>query len=237
MREAGKITAGAMQAAAEKIQPDITLLQLDTIIRHYIEKHNATPTFLGYGGFPASACISVNEEVIHGIPSDRKLCDGDVVKIDVGACYNGFNGDMARTLFCGNVSDEAKKLARVCEQSFFEGIKNAVAGNRIGDISHAIQGFVEENGFSVVREYIGHGVGADLHEEPEIPNFGRAGRGPRLYPGMTLAVEPMINVGTYEVRVLKNKWTVVTKDGKLSAHYENTIAVTDAEPEILTCLN
>lgn len=234
MREAGKITAGAMEAASSKIEPGITLLQLDTIIRHYIEKHNAKPTFLGYGGFPASACISVNEEVIHGIPSDRKLEDGDIVKIDVGACYKGYNGDMARTLFCGEVSQQAKLLEKVCRESFYKGIEKAVAGNRIGDISCAIQQHVEENGFSVVREYIGHGVGANLHEEPEIPNFGRAGRGPRLYPGMTLAVEPMINVGTYEVRVLKNKWTVVTKDGQLSAHYENTIAVTDEQPEILT---
>lgn len=234
MREAGKITAGAIEAVRGKIEPGVTLLQLDTIIRHYIEKHNATPTFLGYGGFPASACISINEQVIHGIPSDRALEDGDIVKIDVGACYKGYNGDMARTLFCGNVSDQAKKLAQVCKESFYKGMEKAVAGNRIGDISNAIYEHATQNGFSVVREYIGHGVGANLHEEPEIPNFGRAGRGPRLYPGMTLAIEPMINAGVRDVRVLKNKWTVVTADGMLSAHYENTVAVTDAQPEILT---
>ena len=234
MREAGKITAGAIEAVRDKIEPGVTLLQLDTIIRHYIEKHNATPTFLGYGGFPASACISINEQVIHGIPSDRALEDGDIVKIDVGACYKGYNGDMARTLFCGNVSDQAKKLAQVCKESFYKGMEKAVAGNRIGDISNAIYEHATQNGFSVVREYIGHGVGANLHEETEIPNFGRAGRGPRLYPGMTLAIEPMINAGVRDVRVLKNKWTVVTADGMLSAHYENTVAVTDAQPEILT---
>lgn len=234
MREAGKITAGALEVAREFVKPGQTLLHIDTQIRHFIEKHNAIPSFLGYGGFPASACISVNEEVIHGIPGDRVLVDGDIVKVDVGAKFKGYNGDAARTFFCGNVSEEAVKLERVTRESFFEGIKYAGEGNRLGDISHAIEEYVLKNGFSVVKSFVGHGIGKDLHEDPEVPNFGHAGRGPRLYNGMTLAIEPMVNVGSEDVYVLENDWTVVTIDSKLSAHYENTIVITENGPEILT---
>lgn len=234
MRQAGKITAGALEIARELVKPGESLISIDTHIRKFIESHSAKPSFLGYGGFPASACISVNEEVIHGIPSARRLEEGDIVKVDVGAFYKGFHGDAARTFFCGKVSDEAQKLERVTRESFFEGIKYATVDHRIGDISSAVQKYVEENGFSVVRNYVGHGVGKNLHEDPEVPNFGRAGKGPRLYEGMTLAIEPMVNVGTYEVEVLDNDWTVVTLDGKLSAHYENTIAITENGVEILT---
>lgn len=234
MRQAGKITAGALEVARELIKPGESLISIDTHIRKFIESHSAKPSFLGYGGFPASACISVNEEVIHGIPSARRLEEGDIVKVDTGAFYKGFHGDAARTFFCGKVSAEAQKLERVTRESFFEGIKYATIGNRIGDISSAVQKYVEESGFSVVRNYVGHGVGKNLHEDPEVPNFGKAGKGPRLYEGMTLAIEPMVNVGTYEVEVLDNDWTVVTLDGKLSAHYENTVALTENGVEILT---
>ena len=234
MREAGKITAGALLLAGELIKPGESLISIDTHIRKYIESQKAVPSFLGYGGFPASACISVNEEVIHGIPSARRLEEGDVVKVDVGAFKNGFHSDAARTFFCGKVSDEAKLLEKITRESFFEGIKFADTAHRIGDISNAIQTYVENAGFSVVRNYVGHGVGKNLHEDPEVPNFGRCGKGPRLYEGMTLAIEPMVNAGTYEVEVLDNDWTVVTLDGMLSAHYENTIAITANGVEILT---
>jgi len=212
----------------------VTLKHIDSEIRRFIESHNCTPSFLGYSGFPASACISINEQVIHGIPGERRLEEGDIVKVDVGAVYKGYNGDAARTFFCGKVSDEAVKLEKITRESFFEGIKNARPGNRIGDISHAVEEYVVSNGFSVVKSFVGHGVGAELHEDPEVPNFGRAGRGPRIYEGMTIAVEPMVNAGTEEVEVQSNGWTVVTIDGKLSAHYENTIAVTENGTEILT---
>ncbi len=234
MRKAGELTAGALNTAHELVCPGAKLLDIDKAIRKYIEKNGAKPSFLGYGGFPASACISVNEEVIHGIPSDRRLEDGDVVKVDVGAFYKGFHGDAARTFFCGQVSEEAKNLEKITRESFFEGIKFADSRYRIGDISNAIQQYVENAGYSVVRQYVGHGVGKNLHEDPEVPNYGRAGKGPRIYEGMTLAIEPMVNVGTYEVDVLDNDWTVVTLDGKLSAHYENTVAVTSNGVEILT---
>lgn len=234
MRQAGKITAGALEVARELVKPGESLVSIDTQIRKFIEKSGAKPSFLGYGGFPASACISVNEEVIHGIPSTRRLEEGDIVKVDVGAFIKGFHGDAARTFFCGKVSEEAEKLERVTRESFFEGIKFADANHRIGDISNAIQEYVEKNGFSVVRNYVGHGIGKNLHEDPEVPNFGRIGKGPRLYEGMTLAIEPMVNAGTYDVKVLDNDWTVVTVDGKLSAHYENTIAITENGVEILT---
>lgn len=236
MREAGKITAGALETASQLIKPGVTLLHIDTEIRHFIERHNAKPSFLGYSGFPASACISVNNEVIHGIPGERRLQEGDIVKVDVGALYKGYNGDAARTFFCGQVSDEAKRLEQITRESFFEGIKFAIAGNRLGDLSHAIEQHVTQAGYSVVKSFVGHGVGKELHEEPEVPNFGRAGRGPRLYEGMTIAVEPMVNVGTERVEVEANGWTVVTVDGSLSAHYENTIAITENGPEILTVL-
>ena len=237
MRLAGKITAEALMVAKEEIRPGMTTKELDTKIQRYIEKCGATPTFLGYNGFPGSACISINDEVIHGIPSDRVIIrEGDIVKVDVGARYRGYNGDSARTFAVGKVSEEALKLISVTEQSFYEAMKFAKAGNRIGDIGHAVEDFVISNGFSVVREYTGHGVGAELHEEPEIPNHGRAGRGARLYPGMTLAIEPMVNAGGEKVKVRRDGWTVVTADGKFSAHYENSIAITESDPIILTAL-
>lgn len=234
MRKAGEITAGALCTARELVKPGESLINIDKAVRKYIEKCGAKPSFLGYGGFPASACISVNDEVIHGIPSDRRLVEGDIVKVDVGAFYKGYHGDAARTFFCGNVSEQAKRLEEITRLSFFEGIKYADSRYRIGDISNAVQQFVENAGFSVVRQYVGHGVGKSLHEDPEVPNFGKAGKGPRIYEGMTLAIEPMVNAGTYEVDVLDNDWTVVTCDGELSAHYENTVAVGPNGAEILT---
>ncbi len=234
MRKAGSITAGALNTAMELVKPGETLINIDKAVKKYIEKCGAKPSFLGYGGFPASACISVNDEVIHGIPSDRRLQEGDIVKVDVGAFYKGYHSDAARTFFCGNVSDEAKRLEEITRLSFFEGIKYADSRYRIGDISNAVQQFVEKAGYSVVRQYVGHGVGKNLHEDPEVPNFGRAGKGPRIYEGMTLAIEPMVNEGTYEVDVLDNDWTVITRDGKLSAHYENTVAIGPNGAEILT---
>ena len=235
MKIAGRITAEALMTARELIRPGISTKEIDTKIRRYIEKCGATPSFLGYGGFPGSACISINEQVIHGIPSDRVILnEGDIVKVDVGARYRGYNGDSARTFPVGKVSDEALRLISVTEKSFYEAMKVAKPGNRIGDVGFAVENFVISNGFSVVRDYVGHGVGKDLHEEPEIPNFGRAGRGVRLYPGMTLAIEPMVNYGSHGVRVLKDGWTVVTEDGKLSAHYENSILITEDDPIILT---
>ena len=237
MSRAGRITAEALLVAKEAIRPGISTKELDTKIRHFIEKSGATPSFLGYGGFPGSACISINDEVIHGIPSAKRvLCEGDIVKVDVGARFRGYNGDSARTFAVGKVSDEALRLISVTEKSFYEAIKQARAGNRIGDIGSAVENFVISNGYSVVRSYTGHGIGTQLHEEPEIPNFGRAGRGARLYPGMTLAIEPMVNSGTDKVRVLSDGWTVITLDGKLSAHYENSIAITDSDPVILTAI-
>ena len=235
MRRAGRITAEALLVARDAIRPGISTKEIDAKIHRFIEKCGAVPSFLGYGGFPASACISVNQEVIHGIPSERVILnEGDIVKIDVGARFRGYNGDMARTFPVGKVSDEALRLISVTEKSFWEAMKVAKAGNRIGDIGFAVENFVISNGFSVVKSYTGHGVGADLHEEPEIPNYGRAGRGARLYSGMTLAIEPMVNAGGENVRVLGDGWTVVTCDGKLSAHYENSIAITDGDPVILT---
>ena len=235
MRQAGRITAEALLVAKENIRPGITTKELDTKIRRHIEKCGAKPSFLGYGGFPGSACISINDEVIHGIPSSkRELCEGDIVKVDVGARFRGYNGDSARTFPVGKVSDEALRLISVTEKSFYEAIKHARAGNRVGDIGSAVENFVISNGYSVVRTYTGHGVGKELHEEPEVPNYGTAGRGARLYAGMTLAIEPMVNVGTEKVKVLSDGWTVITLDGKLSAHYENTIAITDGDPILLT---
>ena len=238
MKKAGIITAEALLVARDAIRPGISTKEIDTKIRRYIEKCGATPSFLGYGGFPGSACISINSEVIHGIPSERVILnEGDIVKIDVGARYRGYNGDSARTFPVGKVSDEALRLISVTKMSFYEAMKAARSGNRVGDIGSAVENFVISNGFSVVRDFVGHGVGKDLHEEPEIPNFGRAGRGTRLYPGMTLAIEPMVNAGDFKVRVLKDGWTVVTSDGALSAHYENSILITDSDPVILTDTN
>lgn len=234
MRRAGRITAAARALAGAMVTPGVTTKEIDEAVYRFIKSQGAVPSFLNYGGFPGSACISVNEEVIHGIPGGRKLREGDIVSIDVGAYFGGFHGDCAATYPCGKVSPEAEKLIEVTEKSFYEGIKYARLGYRISDISHAIQEYVESHGFSVVRDYIGHGVGSSLHEEPEVPNYGEKGYGPRLISGMTLAVEPMVNEGGPEIKVLSDRWTVVTADGSLSAHYENTVLITEGEPEILT---
>ncbi|MBR4232218.1 MAG: type I methionyl aminopeptidase [Oscillospiraceae bacterium] len=234
MRQAGKITAAARALAGDMVTAGVTTREIDDAVREYIVSQGAVPTFLGYNGYPASVCISVNDELIHGIPGKRVLRDGDVVSIDVGATKDGYVGDCAATFIVGNGDEEAKRLIAVTRQSFFEGIKYAREGYRISDISHAIQEYVESNGFSVVREYVGHGVGAKMHEDPEVPNYGRPGHGPRLMRGMTIAVEPMVNMGGAAVRVLDDEWTVVTADGSLAAHYENTILITPGEPEILT---
>ena len=234
MRKACKITAAARALAGEMVRPGVSTQQIDKAVHDFIVAQGAKPSFLGYHGYPASICISVNNTVIHGIPGGYVLQDGDIVSIDVGAYYEGFHGDCAATFPCGAISTQAQKLIDVTKRSFFEGIRLATRGHRVSDISHAIQTYVESNGFSVVRSFVGHGVGAQLHEEPEVPNFGQPGRGPRLLPGMTLAIEPMVNVGTYDVKVLGDGWTTVTADGALSAHYENTVLITDGEPEILT---
>ena len=235
MKEAGRITGEALLVARDAIRPGISTKELDTLIHNYIVRCGATPSFLGYGGFPGSACISLNDQVIHGIPSEKVIIrDGDIVKVDVGARYRGYNGDSARTFAVGKVSDEALRLISVTERSFYEAMKVAKAGNRVGDIGHAVESFVISNGFSVVKDYVGHGVGAELHEEPEVPNYGNPGRGARLYSGMTLAIEPMVNVGTCEVMEMPDGWTVKTLDKKLSAHYENTVALTSDGVLILT---
>ena len=235
MRRAGRITAGARKLAGELVRPGMTTLEIDAAVRKYIESRGARPSFLGYGGFPRSACISVNDVVIHGIPSKKiVLQEGDIVSVDVGAYIDGFHGDCAATFPCGQVSDEARRLMEVTEHSFWEGIRFARAGQRVSDISHAVQQYVEAHGYSVVRDFVGHGVGAKLHEAPEVPNYGPAGHGARLQPGMTIAVEPMVCQGDWRVRILQDKWTTVTQDGSLAAHYENTILITEGEPEILT---
>ncbi len=219
MRRAGRLTAQARALAGSLVRPGVTTHEIDTAVRKFIESHGAKPSFLGYGGFKGSACISINEEVIHGIPGPRKLKEGDIVSVDVGAYLDGFHGDCAATFPCGEVSPEAMELIRVTEQSFWEGIKLARAGNRVFDISHAVQQYVESHGCSVVRDFVGHGVGAKLHEAPEVPNFGPAGHGPRLQPGMTIAVEPMVCAGHWRVKVLKDVWTTVSAHCSLSAHY------------------
>jgi methionyl aminopeptidase len=235
MREAGRISQRALQLAGKAVEPGVSTLELDTIIRSYIGKEGATPSFLGYCGFPASACISVNNVVIHGIPGAKQILkEGDIVSIDVGAKLNGYHGDNAWTFPCGRISREAQELLDATKESLFEGIKNALAGNRIGDIGHAVQKYVEARSYSVVRDFVGHGVGAKLHEDPSVPNYGTPGRGVRLLPGMVIAIEPMVNMGTHKVRVLDDDWTTVTADGKLSAHFEHTIAVTSNGPVILT---
>lgn len=235
MREAGKLTAEALVYAEEVLAEGMSTFELDQHIRQFIERHGGKPTFLGYGGFPGSACISLNEEVIHGIPSRKRIIRaGDLVKVDVGVTYRGYIGDSARTFAVGTVSAEAKRLIEATKDAFYRGMQAAVAGNRIGDIGYAVDCRAQADGFSVVRKYVGHGVGAELHEEPEVPNYGTPGRGTRLYPGMTLAIEPMVNAGKPDVRVLSDDWTVVTSDGSLSAHYENTIVITDNGPMILT---
>ena len=234
MRRACRITAAARAMAGEMVRPGVTTKEIDKAVHDFIVSQGATPSFLNYSGYPASACISVNNTVIHGIPDGRVLQEGDIVSIDVGAYWGGFHGDCAATFACGEISPEAQKLIDVTKQSFFEGIQFARQGCRVSDIGSAVQSYVEAHGFSVVRDFIGHGVGANLHESPEVPNFGKPGRGPRLLKGMTIAVEPMVNVGDYAVRVLRDGWTTVTADGSLSAHYENTVLITDGEPEILT---
>ena len=234
MRKAGKITAAARALAGEMVKPGVTTQEIDSAVEVFIRKQGAVPSFLHYNGYPASACISVNDEVIHGIPGKRVLQEGDIVSVDVGAYMGGFHGDCAATFACGQISQEAQRLIDVTRQSFFEGIKFAKEGCRVQDISAAVQAYVESHGFSVVREYVGHGVGAHLHESPEVPNFGQPGRGPRLLRGMTLAIEPMVNAGGAAILQLSDGWTVKTRDGKQSAHYENTILITDGEPEILT---
>ena len=240
MRRAGQITAAARALAGKMVRPGVTTLEIDRAVRSFIEGQGAVPSFLNFPGpagvrpFPGSACISVNDEVIHGIPSNQVLKEGDIVSVDVGAYIGGYHGDCAGTYACGKVSDEAARLIAVTEQSFWEGMKFARFGYRVSDISHAIQEYVEANGFSIVRDYVGHGVGAELHEPPEVPNYGKPGHGPRLAPGMTLAVEPMVNQGGYEIRVMRDGWTVRTADGSLSAHYENSLLITRGDPEILT---
>ena len=235
MRDACRISAQALRVAGEAVKPGVSTLEIDTIIRKYIEKQGASPSFLGYGGFPASACISVNNVVIHGIPSkDIILKEGDIVSVDVGAYYKGYHGDNAYTFPCGKISANAQALLDATRESLYEGIKQAAALNRIGDIGSAVQRYVEARSYSVVRNYVGHGVGANLHEDPSVPNFGTPGRGVKLLPGMTIAIEPMVNEGTHHVRVMGDKWTVKTLDGKLSAHFEHTIAVTPDGPKIMT---
>lgn len=235
MRRSGRLTAQARALAGSMVKAGISTFEIDREVRRFIQSHGAKPSFLGLYGFPNSICASVNECVIHGIPSRKTvLKDGDIVSIDVGAYLGGYHGDCAATFLCGNVSEEAKKLVEVTKQSFFEGIKQARAGNRVRDIGHAVQQYVEGFGFSVVRDFVGHGVGRDMHEPPEVPNYGPAGHGPRLTPGMVIAVEPMVCAGDWHVKVLKDKWTTVSADGSLTAHYENTILITDGEPELLT---
>ncbi len=234
MRRSGKITAAARALAGEMVKPGVTTQEINDAVERFIRQQGAVPSFLHYNGYPASACISVNDEIIHGIPGKRVLQEGDIVSVDVGAYIGGFHGDCAATFPCGRVSPEAQRLIDVTRQSFFEGIRFAREGQRLQDISAAVQSYVERNGFSVVREYVGHGVGAKMHESPEIPNFGRPGHGPRLLRGMTLAVEPMVNAGSAAITQLSDGWTVKTADGKWAAHYENTILITDGEPEILT---
>ena len=227
MREAGRITGEALLVARDHVRPGISTYELDRLVREHIEKAGAKPSFLGYGGFPGSACISINDEVIHGIPSKKRfLQEGDVVKVDVGAFYKGFHGDSARTIPVGRVSDEALKLIEVTRASFFAGIDQFKVGNRLGDIGSAIDSLVVSNGFSTVKRYIGHGIGHELHESPDVPNYGTPGRGTRLCAGLVLAIEPMVNIGTETVRELPDGWTVKTADGSLSAHYENTVALT-----------
>lgn len=236
MRDAGKIVAETLAELKKAVKPEVTTLELDRIAEEYITKRGAVPTFKGYNGFPGNICASVNEEVVHGIPGLRKLKNGDNVSIDVGALINGYNGDAAITVGVGQIDDEVQKLLDVTEKSLYQGIEKAISGNRLYDISHAIQTYSEKHGYGVVRDYVGHGIGRSMHEDPQVPNYGSPGRGPRLKSGMTLAIEPMINMGTPEVKTLNDNWTVVTLDGKRSAHFEHTIAITGDKPEILTKL-
>lgn len=236
MRYAGRVVAEVLREIEKAVCPDITTLELDRIAERYIRKANCQPAFKGYHGFPATICASVNEEVVHGIPGLRRLQEGDLISVDVGTVYQGYYGDAAATFPVGEVDAEALRLIRVTEESLRQGIAWAVDGNHLSDISHAVQSYVEENGFSVVRNYVGHGIGNQMHEEPQVPNFGKPGRGPRLQAGMALAIEPMVNAGTWQVETLQDNWTVVTLDKKWSAHFEHTVAVGKEKPEILTAL-
>ena len=236
MYESGQITGGALALAEESIRPGMTTGELDSLIENYIRSHGARPSFKNYNGFPASACISVNEVIVHGIPGNRVLQEGDIVSVDVGSYYKGYHSDAARTFPVGKVTEEALKLIEVTKQSFFEGMKAAFPGKRIGDIGSLIQSYAESFGYGVVRDMVGHGIGRALHEAPDVPNFGIEGRGVRLMEGMCIAVEPMINAGTFELKTLSDGWTTVTLDGKLSAHYENTLAITKDGPRILTMI-
>lgn len=237
MREAGRIVALALRAVREAVAPGVTTKDLDEVAREVITSHGAIPSFKGYHGYPGNICTSVNEEVVHGIPGSRKLQEGDIVSVDCGATYNGFVGDSAVTIPVGKIDPVSEQLLRVTEESLYQGIAAAIVGNRLSDISHAVQVYVEAAGFSVVRDYVGHGIGRNMHEDPQIPNFGPPGHGPLLKPGMVLAIEPMVNVGTYKVRTLKDGWTVLTADGKRSAHFEHTIAITPDGPKLLTALD
>ena len=235
MREAGRISAMALKLAGQAVQPGVSTAEIDKVAADYIKSQGATGAFLNYNGFPATACISVNNEVIHGIPDKKHILrEGDIVSIDLGAVYNGFYGDNAYTFYCGKVSPEAERLCNTTREALYVGLTKAVAGNRLGDIGAAIEQYCVSRGYGVVRDYTGHGVGTHLHEDPSIPNYGKPGKGAKIERNMTLAIEPMIALGSYEVRVLGNDWTVVTVDGRKSAHYENTVLVTDGEPEILT---
>ena len=235
MREACRISAGALKLVGSAVEPGVTTAELDRLAEDYIRSQGAVPNFKNYHGYPATACISINNEVIHGIPTaKRKICAGDIVSVDLGALFEGYHGDNAATFACGDISPEAQRLIDTTRESLYEGIKMARAGGRIGDISFAIQSYVEARGYSVVRDFVGHGVGTSLHEAPEVPNFGVAGRGIRLLPGMTLAIEPMVNMGKHDVKVMPDGWTVLTKDGSLSAHFEHTVAITSDGPQIMT---
>jgi len=235
MREPGKVTGKILKELEDFIKPGISTMDIDRFVEDTIRAHGMIPAFKGYGGFPGSACVSVNEEVVHGIPSKKRILrEGDIVSVDIGCIYKGYNSDAARTYGVGKISDEAQRLIDAARESFFEGLKFCKVGYRLSDVSHAIQKRVEEDGFGVIRDFVGHGIGRELHEDPQIPNYGKPGRGPRLAKGMVLAIEPMISEGTYEVEVLLDNWTAVTADGKLAAHYENTVVITDGEPELLT---
>ncbi len=236
LRDAGRIVAETLHEVKKAVKPDVTTLELDRIAEQYIKSKGAVPAFKGYQGFPGNICASVNDEVVHGIPGLKRLKNGDNVSIDIGAIINGYCGDAAITVPVGEVDAEVGKLIEVTEQSLYKGIEKAIAGSRLGDISHSIQAYAEEHGYGVVRDFVGHGIGRNMHEDPQIPNYGLPGRGPRLKSGMTLAIEPMINAGTHEVKTLSDNWTVVTADGKRSAHFEHTIAITADGPEILTKL-
>ena len=236
MRQAGKIVAETLLLVEKEVKPGVTTAELDRIAEEFITKHGAKPSFKGLYGFPASLWISVNEQVVHGIPGGYVLIEGDIISVDCGAEINGFHGDAARTFAVGEISEEARRLITVTEESFFKGVEAAIVGNRLSDISHNIQNHIEANGFSVVRDFVGHGIGKTVHEDPEVPNFGRPGRGPKLVAGMALAIEPMVNMGTYRVKTAGDDWTVVTADKSLSAHYENTVVILPDGPEILTLI-